>query len=78
MSQYWAEGLRAVIAVEDDRVRFRVHSTGVGSHDADSETFDTVVNALWDGRLAGRGLHPAHQWVYRIKYGIHDRYLTQV
>ena len=64
---------RRVTAVGDDGARLRVHSTGVGSHDADSETFDTVVNALWDGRLAvdaSRGLHPARQWLYRVKHGI--------
>lgn len=36
-------------------------------------TFDHVVNALWDGRLAidaGRGLKPQRPWVHRLKYGV--------
>lgn len=37
-----------------------------------AETFDHVVNALWDGRLAldaRRGLHPRRAWLHRLKYG---------
>jgi hypothetical protein len=38
-----------------------------------SETFDHVVNALWDGRLAvdaTAGLKPARAWINRLKYGV--------
>lgn len=37
-----------------------------------SETFDHVVNALWDGRLAidaKRGVRPQRPWLHRLKYG---------
>lgn len=37
------------------------------------QRFDTVVNALWDGRLAldeTLGLRPGRPWLYRLKYGV--------
>lgn len=37
------------------------------------ETFDHVVNALWDGRLAvdqSFGLSPPRPWLHRLKYGV--------
>jgi len=40
------------------------------------ESFDHVVNALWDGRLAldeTRGLKPGRSWLYRFKHGIRFR-----
>jgi hypothetical protein len=43
---------RKITAVEDAGARLRVHSTDIDSNDADSDTFDSVINALWDGRLA--------------------------
>lgn len=36
------------------------------------ESFDHVVNALWDGRLAldeKRGIHPKRPYLHRLKYG---------
>jgi glycine/D-amino acid oxidase-like deaminating enzyme len=38
-----------------------------------SETFDHVVNALWEGRLAldaTMGLRPGRAWINRLKYGV--------
>jgi hypothetical protein len=64
---------RKVTAVEDDGARLRVHSTSIDSNDADSDTFSSVVNALWDGRLAidaTRGIHPGRKWIHRFKHGI--------
>lgn len=64
---------RVVTAVEDDNASLRVRSIGIDSDDEDSETFGTVVNALWDGRLAidaTRGVHPDRKWIHRLKYGI--------
>ena len=67
---------RKITAVEDDGARLRVHSTGIDSDDSDSETFSSVVNALWDGRLAidaTRGVHPGRKWIHRFKHGIRFR-----
>lgn len=67
---------RVVTAVEDDRAYLRVRSTGIESNDRASDTFSTVVNALWDGRLAidaTRGLQPDRKWLHRLKYGIRFR-----
>jgi glycine/D-amino acid oxidase-like deaminating enzyme len=67
---------RTVAAVEDDDVGLRVRSFGADSNDLDSEIFDTVVNALWEGRLAvdaTRGLRPDRKWIHRLKYGIRFR-----
>ena len=67
---------RKITAVEDDGARLRVHSTGIDSGDADRELFSSVVNALWDGRLAidaTRGVHPGRKWIYRFKHGIRFR-----
>ena len=67
---------RKITAVEDDGARLRVHSIGIDSDDADSDTFSTVVNALWDGRLAidaTRGVHPGRKWIHRLKHGIRFR-----
>ena len=61
---------------EDDGPRLRVHSTGVDSGDSDRESFSSVVNALWDGRLAidaTRGVHPGRKWIHRFKHGIRFR-----
>jgi FAD dependent oxidoreductase len=67
---------RKITAIEDDGARLRVHSTGIDSDDADSDTFSSVVNALWDGRLAidaTRGVHPGRKWIHRLKHGIRFR-----
>ena len=67
---------RKITAVEDDGPRLRVHSTGVDSGDSDRESFSSVVNALWDGRLAIdaiRGVHPGRKWIHRFKHGIRFR-----
>lgn len=67
---------RKITAVEDDGARLRVHSTGTDSNDADSDMFSSVVNALWDGRLAidaTRGVHPGRKWIHRFKHGIRFR-----
>ena len=67
---------RKVTAVEDDNARLRVHSSGTDSDDADSDMFSTVINALWDGRLAidaTRGVHPGRKWIHRFKHGIRFR-----
>lgn len=64
---------RVVTAVENDDASLRVRSIGIDSDDEESETFATVVNALWDGRLAidaTRGVHPDRKWIHRLKYGI--------
>ncbi len=57
------------IAWTDDR-RLRVACRHEG-HDR-AETYDHVVNALWQGRLAidaSLGLAPAREWLYRYKIG---------
>ena len=67
---------RKITAVEDDGARLRVHSIGTDSDDADSNMFSTVVNALWDSRLAidaTRGVHPGRKWIHRFKHGIRFR-----
>jgi len=67
---------RIVTAVEDDDAGLRVRSTGTDSDGQDGETFGTVVNALWDGRLAvdgTRGVHPERKWIHRLKYGVRFR-----
>ncbi len=36
-------------------------------------SFDHVVNALWDGRIAmdaSRGYRPGRPWIHRLKYGV--------
>jgi hypothetical protein len=67
---------RKITAVENNGTRLRVHSTGIDSDDADSDTFSSVVNALWDGRLAvdaTRGVYPGRKWIHRFKHGIRFR-----
>lgn len=41
-----------------------------------TEEFDEVVNAMWDGQLAldaKIGLHPRRPWLHRFKYGVRLR-----
>jgi len=71
---------RKVTAVEDDGSRLRVHTAGMASGDADSETFSSVVNASWDGRIAidaTRGIHPGRKWIHRFKHGIRFRLIEK-
>jgi hypothetical protein len=53
-----------------------VRSIGADSDDAESDVFSSVVNSLWDGRLAidaTRGVHPGRKWIHRFKHGIRFR-----
>jgi glycine/D-amino acid oxidase-like deaminating enzyme len=64
-----------VEAVGGDDGNLTVRSRGV-SGDVDSDRFDAVVNALWDGRLlidASRGIRPTRKWMHRLKHGIRLR-----
>jgi len=61
----------AVVAVEQDGATPAVVSDGPDGRRR--ESFDHVVNCLWDGRLAieeGRGSLPARPWLHRFKYGV--------
>jgi glycine/D-amino acid oxidase-like deaminating enzyme len=65
---------RNVGAVEEGGAALRVISDG--PEGAVRDTYDHVVNALWDGRLAidaTRGLRPSRPWMHRFKYGIRFR-----
>ena len=65
---------RNVCAVEDHGAGLRVVSDGPEGTARD--TYDHVVNALWDGRLAidaTLGLRPSRPWIHRFKYGIRFR-----
>ena len=60
-----------ILAAEDDGTSVAVIGTRDGQHFRDS--FDHVVNALWDGRLAidkAYGLPTRHRWLHRLKYGV--------
>ena len=60
--------------MEDDPDGLTVHARSADG--ATRESFDSVVNALWDGRLAldeKRGLKPRRSWLYRFKHGIRFR-----
>jgi glycine/D-amino acid oxidase-like deaminating enzyme len=62
---------RSVQAVKDEGSKLRVVTACAEATCLDS--FDYVVNALWDGRLAvdaTLGVLPHRSWVYRFKYGI--------
>jgi glycine/D-amino acid oxidase-like deaminating enzyme len=66
--------LRHVGAVEDTGLALRVVSDGPEGPARD--TYDHVINALWDGRLAvdaTLGLRPSRPWMHRFKYGIRFR-----
>lgn len=66
--------LRTVRAVEENAAGLRVVSDGLEG--AARDTYDHVVNALWDGRLAidaTLGLRPTRPWMHRFKYGIRFR-----
>lgn len=63
-----------VRAVEQNGTALRVVSDGPAGVARD--TYDHVVNALWDGRLAidaSLDLRPSRPWMHRFKYGIRFR-----
>lgn len=63
---------RNVTAVEGEHDQLIVRSTATPD-DADTDTFNGVVNALWDGRMAidaTRSIHPGRKWIHRCKHGI--------
>jgi glycine/D-amino acid oxidase-like deaminating enzyme len=65
---------RNVSAVEENGAALRVISDG--PEGAARDTYDHVVNTLWDGRLgidATLGLSPSRPWMHRFKYGIRFR-----
>jgi glycine/D-amino acid oxidase-like deaminating enzyme len=65
---------RNVCAVEENGSALRGVSDG--PEGAARDTYDHVVNALWDGRLAidaTLGLRPSRPWMHRFKYGIRFR-----
>ena len=62
---------RHVLGVESDGDVIQVTSEGPDGRSID--TFDHVVNALWEGRLAvdeTMGLRPNRPWLHRLKYGV--------
>ena len=62
-----------ITAVANDGNRMGVRSVGLDSADKSSDTFDVVVNTLWDGRLAidaTRNIHPGRTWIHRFKHGV--------
>ena len=64
-----------VQAVGEQRTRLRVVAEAADGALA-GDTYDQVVNAAWDGRLAidaTRGLRPSRPWIYRFKYGLRFR-----
>jgi len=53
---------------ESDKIRVLIEGLNGGS-----ESFDHVVNALWDGRLAINetlGYRTSRPWLHRLKYGV--------
>jgi glycine/D-amino acid oxidase-like deaminating enzyme len=65
---------RTIIRAEEERSGIRVLSDGKDGPSLDS--FDHVVNALWDGRLAldeTLGFRAGRPWLHRLKYGVSFR-----
>ena len=65
---------RTVLGAEMERDRICVLSDGRDGHSRDS--FDHVVNALWDGRLKlneALGFRANRPWLHRLKYGVSFR-----
>src|SRR5262245_49347419 len=65
---------RTVLGAEVERDRVRVLSHGRDGHSRDS--FDHIVNALWDGRLKlneALGFRANRPWLHRLKYGVSFR-----
>jgi glycine/D-amino acid oxidase-like deaminating enzyme len=65
---------RTVLGAEMGRDRVCVLSDGRDGHSRDS--FDHIVNALWDGRLKlneALGFRANRAWLHRLKYGVSFR-----
>jgi glycine/D-amino acid oxidase-like deaminating enzyme len=65
---------RTILGAEMERDRVCVLSDGQDGHSRDS--FDHVVNALWDGRLKlneALGFRANRPWLHRLKYGVSFR-----
>jgi glycine/D-amino acid oxidase-like deaminating enzyme len=63
-----------VVSAHDESEQVRVH-TQQGGEDG-SASYDHVVNALWDGRLAidkTYGIRVDRPWLHRLKYGVRFR-----
>jgi glycine/D-amino acid oxidase-like deaminating enzyme len=84
-----ADSLRKCVAAQP-RIQIRMNRTVLRAHVTDSgiaiesdgpdgrarDSFDQVVNALWDGRFAvdaTAGLHVHRPWIHRLKYGVSFR-----
>ncbi|MGE0736597.1 MAG: NAD(P)/FAD-dependent oxidoreductase [Alphaproteobacteria bacterium] len=66
----------SVTAVSADDRGFLVNCVDTASGVTDSARFSSVVNALWDGRLAidaTLGIRPLKQWIHRLRHGIRFR-----
>jgi glycine/D-amino acid oxidase-like deaminating enzyme len=65
---------RTVVRADEQRNGIRILSTGKDGPSRDS--FDHVVNALWDGRLGLNetlGFRAERPWLHRLKYGMSFR-----
>jgi glycine/D-amino acid oxidase-like deaminating enzyme len=65
---------RTIVRAEQERSGICVLSSGKDGPSRDS--FDHVVNALWDGRLAldeTLGFRASRPWLHRLKYGVSFR-----
>jgi glycine/D-amino acid oxidase-like deaminating enzyme len=65
---------RAIVRAEEERNGIRVLSKG--KNGSSRESFDHVVNALWDGRLGLNetlGFRANRPWLHRLKYGVSFR-----
>jgi glycine/D-amino acid oxidase-like deaminating enzyme len=65
---------RTIVRAEEERDGIRVWSDGKDGPSGDS--FDHVVNALWDGRLGLNetlGFRADRPWLHRLKYGVSFR-----
>jgi glycine/D-amino acid oxidase-like deaminating enzyme len=65
---------RLVVGVADEGGRMSVRTEGLDG--VAIESFEYVVNALWEGRLAidkNMGLALARPWLHRLKYGVSFR-----
>jgi hypothetical protein len=65
---------RTIVRAEQERGAIHVLSNGNDGPSRDS--FDHVVNALWDGRLAldeTLGFRAGRPWLHRLKYGVSFR-----
>jgi glycine/D-amino acid oxidase-like deaminating enzyme len=65
---------RTIVRAEEERNGIRVLSNGKDGPSRDS--FDHVVNALWDGRLGlneAMGFRANRPWLHRLKYGVSFR-----